>query len=231
MEKFLSYIIDLIDKYYHQKKINNLLKKLDLKKIFDVGAHKGEFLENILSIKKKSKIYCFEPQSIIFKNLKSKFKNKKNINLFKLAISNSNKIKKLNINVKTSTSTFSSYNKNSIWKKVKDFILTGFKNKSIINSELVSTTSLDNFCKKRKIKNIDLLKIDTEGHEFEVLIGSRNLLRDNIKFILIEFHLSKIYKNYNIKKIEKILKKNNFVLVKKFKFPILLFEDRVYAKK
>ena len=116
MEKFLSYIIDLIDKYYHQKKINNLLKKLDLKKIFDVGAHKGEFLENILSIKKKSKIYCFEPQSIIFKNLKSKFKNKKNINLFKLAISNSNKIKKLNINVKTSTSTFSSYNKNSIWK-------------------------------------------------------------------------------------------------------------------
>tara|TARA_S200000501_G_scaffold361755_1_gene390403 strand:+ start:2332 stop:3027 length:696 start_codon:yes stop_codon:yes gene_type:complete len=231
VEKFLSYIIDLIDKYYHQKKINNFLIGLNLKRIFDVGAHKGEFLENILSLKKKSVIYCFEPQSSIFKNLKSKFKNKTNISFFKLAISNANRFKRLNINVKTSTSTFSSYNQNSIWKKIKDFLLTGFKNKSIINSEIVQTISLDNFCRKKKIKIIDLLKIDTEGHELQVLKGSKNLLKDKIKFILIEFHLSKIYKNYDIKKIEKILKKNNFVLIKKFKFPILLFEDRIYMKK
>lgn len=231
MEKFLSYILDLIDKYYHQKKINEFLIKLNLKKVIDIGAHKGEFLENIISIKNRIKVYSFEPQSKIFKDLKKKFKNKKNINLFNLAISNSNKFKKLNINIKTSTSTFSSYNQNSFWKKIKDFLLTGFKNKSIVNSELVLTNSLDSFCKKKKIKNIDLLKIDTEGHEMQVLDGAKKLLKNDIKFVLIEFHLSKIYKDYNSVKIEKILKMNNFVLLKKFKFPFLLFEDRIYTKK
>ena len=231
VEKFLSYILDLIDKYYHQKKINEFLIKLNLKKVIDIGAHKGEFLENIISIKNRIKVYSFEPQSKIFKDLKKKFKNKKNINLFNLAISNSNKFKKLNINIKTSTSTFSSYNQNSFWKKIKDFLLTGFKNKSIVNSELVLTNSLDSFCKKKKIKNIDLLKIDTEGHEMQVLDGAKKLLKNDIKFVLIEFHLSKIYKDYNSVKIEKILKINNFFLLKKFKFPFLLFEDRIYTKK
>ena len=59
MEPFISYILDLVDKYYHQKRINNFLIKLNLKKIIDIGAHKGEFLENILSIKKKSNSLFF----------------------------------------------------------------------------------------------------------------------------------------------------------------------------
>ena len=231
MEPFISYILDLVDKYYHQKRINNFLIKLNLKKIIDIGAHKGEFLENILSIKKKVTVYSFEPQYNIFKYSKEKFKRKKNINIYNLAISDSNKIKKMNINVKSSTSTFSTYNQNSSWKKIKDFLLTGFKNKSIINSELVRTSSLDSFCRKKNIKEIDLLKIDTEGHEMQVLNGAKLLLKKNIKFILIEFHLSKIYENYNSLKIEKILSKNDFILIKKFKFPILMFEDRIYAKK
>ena len=231
MEKFLSYILDLIDKYYHQKRINEFLIKLNLKKVIDIGAHKGEFLENIMSLKNRIKVYSFEPQSKIFKDLKKKFKNKRNIKIFNLAISDSNSLKKMNINIKTSTSTFSSYNQNSFLKKLKDFLLTGYKNKSVINSELVLANSLDSFCRKKKIKNIDLLKIDTEGHEMQVLEGAKKLLKNDIKFILIEFHLSKIYKNYNSLKIEKFLKINNFVLLKKFKFPILLFEDRIYIKK
>ena len=56
--------------------------------------------------------------------------------------------KKLNINLKTSTSTFSNYNKNSYWKKTKDFVLTGFKKSTIIRSELVQSITLDNFCEK-----------------------------------------------------------------------------------
>ena len=75
-----------------------------------------------------------------------------------------------------------------------------------------------------------MLKIDTEGHELEVLNGAKKTLNNKIKYILIEFHFSKIYKKYNRSKIEKVLKKNNFVLVKKFKFPFLTFEDRLYKK-
>ena len=86
------------------------------------------------------------------------------------------------------------------------------------------------FLKKKKIKNIDLLKIDTEGHEAKILQGAKKVLKKKIRYILIEVHFSKIYSRYNKKKIEKILKKNNFILIKKFKFPFLTFEDRIYKK-
>ena len=230
MEKLISNILNFIDKNYHQKAINRILMNLDLKKVIDIGAHKGEFLENIISINKKMKVYSFEPQSKIFSNLKNSFTTKKNIFIYNLAISNVNKKQKLNINIKTSTSTFSNYNESSYWKKIKDFLIAGLNKSSIVNSELVQSVTLDKFCKKNDIKKIDLLKIDTEGHEFEVLSGATNLLKKNIRYILIEFHFSKIYKNYNKIKIEKLLKKNNYILIKKFKFPFLTFEDRIYRK-
>ena len=127
MEIFISTIIDLIDKYYHQRSINKILLKLNLKIVLDVGAHKGEFLSSLLPAKKSIKIYEFEPQSEIFKGLKKRYKKSKNIFLYNKAISNKNKKKKLKINIKTSTSTFSEYNKNSYWKKIKSVL------KKIIN--------------------------------------------------------------------------------------------------
>ena len=62
MEKTISFLIDVIDKYYHQKKIFKFLKDFDIKIILDVGAHKGEFLQSIKKIINFEKIYSFEPQ-------------------------------------------------------------------------------------------------------------------------------------------------------------------------
>ena len=76
MENFLSNIIDFIDKNYHQKNLNKTLFKLDLKTIFDIGAHK-EFSSHILKYFKSSKIYAFEPQSEIYLKLKKDFTNQK----------------------------------------------------------------------------------------------------------------------------------------------------------
>ena len=89
---------------------------------------------------------------------------------------------------------------------------------------------MNNRVQLNQIQLVDLIKIDTEGHEAEVLEGANKMLQKKIKYILIEFHFSKIYKNYNISKIEQILKKNNFKIIKKFKFPLLTFEDRIYKK-
>ena len=230
MENFLSTIIDFIDKYYHQRKLNKILLKLNLKIFFDIGAHKGEFSSNIFKYFKSPKIYAFEPQSEIYVELEKKFYKSKNFFPYNKALSDKNKKKKLNINIKSSTSTFSKYNENSKWRKLKEFLLTGSKKSSFLRSEIVNVVSIDSFCKKKNIDKIDLLKIDTEGHEAEVLKGATRMLKKNIRYILIEFHFSKIYKNYDRTKIENILEKNNFKIVKKFKFPFLTFEDRVYKK-
>ena len=65
MEKIITFLIDFVDKYYHQKRMFNFFNKLDIKTIFDVGAHKGEFLQSIKKIKSFEKIYSFEPQKKI----------------------------------------------------------------------------------------------------------------------------------------------------------------------
>ena len=81
-----------------------------------------------------------------------------------------------------------------------------------------------------KIKNkIDLLKIDTEGHELEVLKSGIKTL-SKVKFILIEFRLNDMYLNYSSIKIHNFLKQNKFKLLKKFKFPFIAMEDRIYKK-
>ena len=89
---------------------------------------------------------------------------------------------------------------------------------------------MKNFFIKKNIKHIDLIKIDTEGHELEVLLGLEKKIK-NVKAFLVEFHDNKTYLNYNNKKIDKILSKNNFKLKKRIKFPFATWEDRLYLKK
>ena len=69
MEKIITFLINFIDRYYHQKRIYNFLKNFKIKIIFDVGAHKGEFLKLIKKINNFEKIYSFEPQKKFIKIL------------------------------------------------------------------------------------------------------------------------------------------------------------------
>ena len=93
----------------------------------------------------------------------------------------------------------------------------------------VKIKTLNNLLKKYKIKQFDLVKIDTEGHEYEVLQGA-GLAIKKIKIIIIEFRNDNVYKNYNPLKIHKKLVKNNFYLAKNFKFPFTTWEDRIYIQ-
>jgi len=85
--------------------------------------------------------------------------------------------------------------------------------------------------KKNKISKIDLLKIDTEGHELQVLKGIGSYLKKNVNIMLIEIHNSDIFLNYNSRKIHNYLIKNEFKLKKTFKFPFTTWEDRIYQNK
>ena len=228
MEKTISFLIDVIDKYYHQKKIFKFLKDFDIKIILDVGAHKGEFLQSIKKIINFEKIYSFEPQKKIYRKLNI-FSIENKIFCFNFALGNNNEIRNLKINKKTSTSTFSDINNLSLWYKIKSFILKFSTKSSFIDEEKVNVIKLDDFCDDYKISNIDLLKIDTEGHEKQVLEGALNLIKEKkIKYILLEFHLSNMYRNYSVNDLENFLDNYNFKLLKKYKFPLIPIEDRIY---
>ena len=222
---FFEKIINIFD-WYHQKRIINYLKKLNLKYFIDVGAHKGEFLNYLLSINYK-KIYCFEPQKKIFKILYKNFKNKKNIQFFNLGLAHKNSKIIFYENKLSSTSSFS-VGKNTPFSKIKNLIINS-KN-FYVDKYPINVKTLDEIFINKKIFNI-FLKIDVEGFELNVLKGAKKTISKKVKFILIERHFFQLYKGNSTEKVHLFLKKNNFKLIKRFTFPLLHFQDNLYEKK
>ena len=66
---------------------------------------------------------------------------------------------------------------------------------------------LDNYILENKIKKIDILKIDTEGFEFNILVG---LVKNYhiVRYVYFEHHYDDmIIKNYKFKDINNLLLK------------------------
>ena len=227
MISLIENLINTIDRIYHQKKIFNHLKRLHISTAIDVGAHKGEFLNYLSNIKDIQEIHAFEPQKEIFDVLNLNFGKNKKIFLNNEGVSDINSTREMNLNSLTSTSTFSTINKSSPWFKLKNLVLN--KKDSFQKKIKIKTIRLDEYFKVKDINKIDLLKIDTEGHELKVLNGAKKIFENNkIKYLLIEIHSSNMYKDYRASDIYSFLKEKNFKLVKRFKFPFLKFEDQLY---
>ena len=223
-------ILDYIHQKYHLKKIEKYINKYfnsGINVIFDVGCYKGSFIDICLNIYKSNfNIYAFEAEKKIYEKL-NHYKSYSNINIYNFGISDQDTLLDLNISYQEGTSTFSFLNDASKYLTFKSNILG---EKIFLKKEKVEVQKIDSFCLKKNIKKIDFLKIDTEGHEMSVLLGAEKLIK-NIKIILIEFSFHDMYLNYDNKKIEDFLIKNNFRLVKCFKLPFQKWEDRIYINK
>ena len=207
--------------------------------IFDVGCFRGNFTKNIIEQESKKKLksnfFLFDPNPNA-KNYLNFLLKEKNIKYFNLALDNSNSKKKFTLNqyFEASGSSLVSLHKEDKlynftrknfmkifqpFKKIKDYVEIDVK-----------TQTLDNFCLENKIDFIHLLKLDTEGNEFNILKGAENLLsRNKVKVIYTEICSNK--KDYNNKsyEIKNFLKKYNFDHIKSYKIPTLGFLSKLKA--
>lgn len=234
LKKILLIFFDMIDEFIHQKKIIKEIKLYakNINCFIDVGSHKGNYTDIMLKNFKIKKILMFEPQKNIFEFIKKKYAKKNKVKIMNVAVSSSRGNQKFYINRHDLTSSLNLLNKNNLYLKIKSKLFNSDINSMIKKFYLVKTVKLNEVIKnylKRSYK-MNVLKIDTEGHEYEVLKG----LDKEIKFIniiLIEIHKDDVYLNYNYKKIHSHIIKNNFSLKKIIKFPFTTWEDRIYINK
>ena len=226
------FFFDILDIFIHQKKILQIIKKQkkDIKVLVDVGSHKGVYSDLFLKNFNIKKLYMFEPQTKIFKFIKKKYNKNKIVSIYNKAVSNNNNLKSFFVNKHDLTSSLTELNEKNSYLQKKSILFGGSIKKMITETFKIQTIKLSSFIKLKRIRSIDLLKIDTEGHEYEVLSGLGKDIKI-VKIVLIEFHNDKIYKKYNNKKIHKLLIKNKFILIKKIKFPFTEWEDRVYINR
>ena len=200
-------------KEFNKIGLKNFYKKLLSKNptIIDIGANKGQTIDFFKKIFPKSKIFAFEP-SETYNVLKKKYHLDKNIQLSNIAIDHKKGKKKFYYHKFKSHNTSGLSGFYKINKDSKDHIKLRSPERNKILKEInfsyfVNCMSLDDIFKK---KNIDLLKIDTQGNELNILKGSKKLLK-NIKFIRLELMLYDYYeKSYSVSDIETFLKKFNF---------------------
>jgi FkbM family methyltransferase len=213
-------LINFFD-YFQQKKIFNFLRKKIIGNaiLFDVGAHYGETIKNFIKYFKIKEIHSFEASPKNFEILNKKFKNNidTKIILNNFGLSNETKIVLFNQFSESSSSTLSKINKNSRYFKRKIEVLGLKKNQNYFKNIEVKLQLLDEYLMKSNITSIDLLKIDTEGHEYYVLKGSlKNLSK--IKYIYFEHHYDDMLKKgYTFSDIHNFLKKNDFEKILKSK--------------
>ena len=227
--RFVAIIIfDLLDKHLHQNRIKKFIRvnQIDIDFCIDVGAHNGYYSDLFLSINNKAKILMFEPQKKYFRLLKKKFKNKRNVKVFQEALSDKNSSSILYINKHDLTTTLAKNINNNLYFKLKAKLFQTNIDGMVETQVKTKVIRLDKKLRGNN-KNIDLIKIDTEGYEFQVLKGvGKNL--DISRYLIVEFHSKKTYLNYSPEKIHKFLIKKGFKLRKTFHFPLSTFEDRIY---
>jgi len=210
----------------HHKRISRYLSELDIEKIIDIGAHKGEFLESTLNLEKISSYYAFEPQKNIFKELNEKFSDNQKITLFNFAMDKEITNKKIKINKLSMTSSLAEINEKSLYLKIKNFLT--FSKSNFEDEYEIQTNTVDKIFENIGLQKA-LLKIDVEGFEMNVIKGSQIKLKE-IPFILLENQFGNHYKNNNFNDIREFLSDQNFIICKKFIFPTLHYQDVLFKK-
>lgn len=227
------FVLSFFD-FFHKKKIVNFFKRkkiVHFETFFDVGAHHGESINFYSKNFKIEKIYSFEPSQDNFDILKKKinkkqFKNKK-IFIENFALGEKSKNEILRQTNETSSSSINEINKNSKYYKKKRFFLQLDYEKKLNIRQI----KLRDYIKENKIVKMDLMKIDTEGYEYFVMLGADEFLKD-FKYIIFEHHYDDmIEKKYKFSQISKLLKENNFIQMLKLKMPFRKTFEYIYFNK
>jgi FkbM family methyltransferase len=238
MKSLINFLLFLVD-FSHKKKIFNYLKIIFKKKpliIVDIGAHKGESVKIFFKFFNIKKIICYEASQSNFKVLKRfirNFKvNKSKIKIYNFGIGSRKSNRQFNQTAESSSSTFAKINYKSRYFIKKNNILKFFFGKQYVsNSYRVKLTPLGDELAKHKLKIVDLLKIDTEGFEYEVIKGLGKKI-SLVKYIYFEHHFDQmIIKNYTYRKIHLLLKRSNFQKIFKIKMPFRKTFEYIYVNK
>ena len=154
--------------------MNQNLKKCEV--VFDIGANIGNWTKYALAVNENLKIHCFEPSKWTYKKLiKNNFPSNVICNNFGLSSIKGEKVLYI---LEQGSAGNSLYQKFDI-ENEESYILQD-------KTELIKLDTLNNYCKENNIEQIDFMKIDAEGHDYEVLKGGKNLI-ENRQVNIIQF--------------------------------------------
>lgn len=175
--------------------------------IFDVGACTGETALQYKGLFRKSTIYCFEPFAPSYEMLKKRISDSANIKCYNVALSDRAGQVDFHVNQYFPTNSMLATHVDSA-KNWNDRV---YVTKDVIK---IDSLRLDDFVAQNQIDKIDILKMDTQGTEYQIIEGAAKCLeQDKISLIYLEIMTMPAYQGQkNFDEILLLLRRNGFAL-------------------
>jgi FkbM family methyltransferase len=168
--------------------VKRVLARTNTRTCIDIGANVGNYSADLAKYL-PGPVFAIEPLSSSFEKLKSKGGN---IHPIRAAVGDENGTVKI-------------FSKGEGWEGAtvhKDFL----EHFTVGVEEEVPLTKLDALIAEHSIRDIDFIKIDTEGNEMEVLKGMQTLLREAPpRFIQFEFNVTHMRRGHTLFALTRLL--------------------------
>jgi len=175
-----------------------MLAQNNPKLCIDVGANKGAYSKVLLETT-KADVFAFEPLPKAFEQLKA------------LEVIYPERFVCMNVGVGDKSATLDLFYGTedselaSFSKDVNQIEYVGSHN---VNKMSVPVITLDSFLEElgKKHNSIDLLKIDTEGFEYEVLVGAQKTISTlKPRFIQIEYNWHQLFRTQSLRSLANLI--------------------------
>jgi len=140
--------------------------------VLDIGANRGEYTEAILKVFPGAMVHAFEPSTETYSLLCTSLRNQKNVQTHNYGLGHVNDrvpLYKENPHARIASLSPLDVTKNHL-------------------TEQVQIHRLDDIFQTLGLRQVDLAKIDVEGHEMDVLLGSEQVIKSG-KISHLQFEL------------------------------------------
>ncbi|MUG96890.1 FkbM family methyltransferase [Scytonema sp. UIC 10036] len=171
-----------IERFFYQSYIAELLKKLRINCVLDVGANIGTYAQNLRKLGYKGHILCFEPHPEIFPTLQKNFKHDPLWRGYNLGLGNEDALAAFHFNT---------------YSELSSFLVPEASMPKTVNSCEVKIKPLDSLLDEILTLVPEpriFLKMDTQGYDTEVVKGASKCM-DKVLCLQSEIAVRSYYMN------------------------------------
>ncbi|WP_439240370.1 FkbM family methyltransferase [Lonepinella sp. BR2474] len=151
--------------------------------VIEVGSNLGLHAIPIAKAIPNGKLFCFEPQRIIYQHLccNITLNDLTNVYAYQIGVSDKNELREIESTDYQTAWNYGSFSLNDGFNSEGNF--TGK-----VEKEFLPILTLDSHAEIQKLTSLKLLKIDAEGFELNTILGAKNLIAKHKPVIFVEVH-------------------------------------------
>lgn len=177
------------------------LGKKEKLKFVDIGANIGQTTKVLRQIFPEGHVLSVEPDSIAFERLLKKYKNDKHVTCIQAFIGSEKGTTTFYRNTHSDMNSGLKRGRDA-WGKIEEKLR-------------LPVITLDDLAKSYYMNHVDFLKIDTQGFDFEVLKGAKDLFNNHsVDLVAIEHIFSEMYLGLpNLDEVLLFMREKNYILI------------------